>query len=97
MRSLWRILALQWLGGEGSEALTGDSTVLESLMFGEHARMDLVRLAIPRRAYTQSHIEYVVEVILDVWRKREQIRGYEITEQAKFLRHFSAKLRPISN
>ena len=38
MRSLWRILALQWLGGEGSEALTGDSTVLESLMFGEHAR-----------------------------------------------------------
>jgi hypothetical protein len=38
MRSLWRILALQWLGGEGSEALTGDSTVLESLMSGEHAR-----------------------------------------------------------
>jgi hypothetical protein len=38
MRSLWRILALQWLGGEGSEALTGDSTVLESLMLGEHAR-----------------------------------------------------------
>jgi len=38
MRSLWRILALRWLGGEGSEALTGDSTVLESLMFGEHAR-----------------------------------------------------------
>ena len=38
MRSLWRALALQWLGGEGSEALTGDSTVLESLMFSEHAR-----------------------------------------------------------
>jgi hypothetical protein len=38
MRSLWRVLALQRLGGEGSEALTGDSTVLESLMFGEHAR-----------------------------------------------------------
>ncbi len=38
MRSLWRILAFQWLGGEGSEALTGHSTVLESLMFGEHAR-----------------------------------------------------------
>jgi tyrosine phenol-lyase len=71
------------------------SVEIGTLMFGEHAKMDLVRLAIPRRAYTQSHIEYVVEVILDVWRKRDHIRGYEITEQAKFLRHFSAKLRPV--
>jgi len=38
MRSLWRILALQWLGGGGSEALTGDSTILEMSMFAEHAR-----------------------------------------------------------
>jgi tryptophanase len=66
-------------------------------MFGEHAQMDLVRLAIPRRAYTQSHIEYVVEIILEVWRKRAEICGYEITEQAKVLRHFSAKLKPIPN
>ena len=73
------------------------SVEIGTLMFSEHAKMDLVRLAIPRRAYTQSHIEYVVEVILDVWRKREQICGYEITEQAKFLRHFSAKLRPVQN
>jgi tyrosine phenol-lyase len=73
------------------------SVEIGTLMFGEHAKMDLVRLAIPRRAYTQSHIEYVVEVILDVWRKREQICGYEITEQAKFLRHFSAKLKPVLN
>jgi tryptophanase len=73
------------------------SVEIGTLMFGEHAKMDLVRLAIPRRAYTQSHIEYVVEVILDVWRKREQIRGYEIVEQAKFLRHFSAKLKPVQN
>lgn len=73
------------------------SVEIGTLMFGEHAKMDLVRLAIPRRAYTQSHIEYVVEVILDVWRKREQICGYEITEQAKFLRHFSAKLKPVQN
>jgi tyrosine phenol-lyase len=71
------------------------SVEIGTLMFGEHAKMDLVRLAIPRRAYTQSHIEYVVEVILDVWRKRAEIRGYAITEQAKFLRHFSAKLKPI--
>jgi tyrosine phenol-lyase len=73
------------------------SVEIGTLMFGEHAQMDLVRLAIPRRAYTQSHIEYVVEVILDVWRKRAEIRGYEITEQAKVLRHFSAKLKPIPN
>ncbi len=73
------------------------SVEIGSLMFGEHAKMDLVRLAIPRRVYTQSHIEYVVEVILEVWRKRQQIRGYEITYQAKFLRHFSAKLKPIGD
>jgi tryptophanase len=57
--------------------------------------MDLVRLAIPRRVYTQSHIEYVVEVILDVWRRREKIFGYEIVHQAPFLRHFSARLKPL--
>jgi len=72
------------------------SVEIGTLMFGEHATMDLVRLAIPRRVYTQSHIEYVVEVILEVWRKRHQIRGYELMEQAKFLRHFTAKLKPIS-
>ena len=68
-----------------------------SLMFGEHAKMDLVRLAIQQRVYTQSHIEYVVEVILDVWHRREQIRGYEITHQANFLRHFTARLKPIGD
>ena len=71
------------------------SVEIGTLMFGEHAAMDLVRLAIPRRVYTQSHIEYVVEVILEVWRRREQIRGYEILHQAKFLRHFTAKLQPL--
>jgi tyrosine phenol-lyase len=68
-----------------------------TLMFGRHATMDLVQLAIPRPAYKQSHTEYVVEVILDVWRKREQIRGYEIIEQAKFLRHFSARPKPVAS
>jgi tyrosine phenol-lyase len=70
------------------------SVEIGTLMFGKHAQMDLVRLAIPRRVYTQSHIEYVVEVILDVWRKRQQLRGYEILYQASFLRHFTARLRP---
>ncbi len=72
------------------------SVEIGSLMFGENATMDLVRLAIPRRVYTQSHIEYVVEVILEVWRNRARISGYELTHQAPFLRHFSARLKPIS-
>jgi len=72
------------------------SVEIGSLMFGEHAQMDLVRLAIPRRVYTQSHIEYVVEVILDVWRRREKIPGYELVHQAPFLRHFTAKLKPLA-
>ncbi len=72
------------------------SAEIGTLMFGEHAKMDLVRLAIPRRVYTQSHIEYVVEVILDVWRRREKIQGYELVHQAPFLRHFTARLRPIT-
>ena len=70
------------------------SVEIGTLMFGEHAAMDLVRLAIPRRVYTQSHIDYVVEVILEVWRRRSDIQGLEITYQAPFLRHFTARLRP---
>jgi len=66
-------------------------------MFAEHATMDLVRLAIPRRVYTPSHIEYVVEVILDVWRRREKIPGYELVHHAPFLRHFTARLRPLGS
>ena len=60
-------------------------------MFGKAAKMDLVRLAIPRRTYTQSHIDYVIEVILEVWRKRDQIKGLKITYEPPFLRHFTAR------
>ena len=70
------------------------SVEIGTLMFGEHATMDLLRLAIPRRVYTQSHIDYVVEVILHVWKQRADIAGLEITYQAPFLRHFSARFRP---
>jgi tryptophanase len=66
-------------------------------MFGSHAAMDLVRLAIPRRVYTQSHMDYVVEVILDVWKRRERIRGLELTYEAPFLRHFTARLTPVED
>ena len=71
------------------------SVEIGTLMFGAAAKMDLVRLAIPRRVYTQSHIDYVVEVILEVWKKRNQIRGLTLTYEAPFLRHFTARLEPV--
>ena len=58
--------------------------------------MELVRLAIPRRVYTQSHIDYVVEMILRVWKKRAHIKGLQLTYEAPFLRHFTAHLEPVA-
>ena len=73
-----------------------------TVMFGrrpdgtEHpAPLDLVRLAIPRRTYTQSHIDYVIEVCADVAAKAPQLRGYRIVEQAPTLRHFTARFEPL--
>jgi len=54
------------------------------------ARSDLVRLAIPRRVYTQSHMDYVLEAIQYVWERRDVIRGMRIVEAPQFLRHFTA-------
>jgi tyrosine phenol-lyase len=73
------------------------SVEIGTLMFGEAAKMDLVRLAIPRRVYTQSHIDYVVEIILQVWRKRDLIRGLKLSYEAAFLRHFTARLEPVGD
>ena len=70
------------------------SVEIGTLMFGPSAKMDLVRLAIPRRVYTQSHIDYVVEIILEVWKSRDQIQGMNLTYEAPFLRHFTARLEP---
>jgi len=70
------------------------SVEIGTLMFNAAAQMDLVRLAIPRRVYTQSHIDYVVEIILDVWKNRENIPGMRLTYEAPFLRHFTAHLEP---
>lgn len=73
-----------------------------SVMFGmqpdgtEHpAAMELVRLAFPRRVYTQSHVDYLAEVILETYAQRNTLRGYRITWQAPTLRHFTAQLEPI--
>ena len=60
------------------------------------APMELVRLTIPRRVYTQSHIDYVVEAVLMVWEKREQLRGFRIVEQAPALRHFTARFEELA-
>lgn len=59
------------------------------------SRMELVRLAIPHRVYTQSHIDYVIEAILQVYAQRESIGGYRVVSQPKFLRHFTARFEPI--
>jgi tryptophanase len=72
------------------------SVEIGSLMFGGAAQMELVRLAIPRRVYTQSHIDYVVEVILKVWQRRARIKGMKLTYEAPFLRHFTAHLEPMA-
>ena len=61
----------------------------------EPAAMELVRLAVPRRTYTQSHIDYVAEVVIDVATNAEHMRGYRMVEQAPWLRHFTARFEPI--
>jgi tryptophanase len=73
-----------------------------SVMFGRQpdgtespAAMELVRLAIPRRTYTQSHIDYVIEVCAAVARDAATLRGYRIVEEPPALRHFTARFEPI--
>jgi tryptophanase len=73
-----------------------------TVMFGRHpdgsetpAAMDLVRLAIPRRTYTQSHVDYVIEVVRWVAERAERLRGFRIVEEPQQLRHFSARFQPL--
>jgi len=74
-----------------------------TVMFGrrpdgseEPAAMDLVRLAIPRRTYTQSHIDYVIEVCREVAERADELPGYRIVEQPAMLRHFAARFEPLA-
>jgi tryptophanase len=73
-----------------------------TVMFGMHpdgteepAATDLVRLAIPRRTYTQSHVDYVIEVVTAVAERAADLPGYRIVEQAPQLRHFTARFQPV--
>jgi len=73
-----------------------------TVMFGRHpdgteepAAMDLVRLAIPRRTYTQSHVDYVIEVCRFVAERASELRGFRIVEEPPALRHFTARFEPL--
>ena len=80
------------------------SSEIGSVMFGKkdlktgkdlYANMELVRLAVPRRTYTQSHIDYVIEAVGNVWNRRKDIGGYKIVKEPKALRHFTAHFKPV--
>jgi tryptophanase len=93
----------------GRELFPGQSLVVElyrvggvrtveigSVMFASEAQHELVRLALPRRVYTQSHIDYVAEVIEAVAKRRDELVGYRIVEEPPSLRHFTARFEPLS-
>jgi len=79
------------------------SVEIGSVMFGKQpdgsekpAAMELVRLAFPRRVYTQSHVDYVIECFEEVKQAKKDLRGYRITWEPPALRHFTAKFEPMS-
>ncbi len=79
------------------------SVEIGSVMFGKYDEggnvvsppMELVRMAIPRRVYTQSHIDYVAEVVIEVYKNRENLKGYKFTYEAPMLRHFTARFEKV--
>jgi len=78
------------------------SVEIGTVMFGLHpdgtetpATMDLVRLAIPRRVYTQSHVDYVAEAVIEVARRRAELGGYRIVTAPAVLRHFTARFEKL--
>ena len=80
------------------------SVELGSVMFGafdesgqeQPSPLELVRMAFPRRVYTQSHVDYLIEIIETVWKEKESIPGYRISHQQKYLRHFTCRFEEIS-
>ncbi len=80
------------------------SVEVGSVMFGKYdhdgklipAARELVRLALPRRVYTQSHLDYVIEVFAHLIQNKETVQGYKITQEPEFLRHFTAHFEPLA-
>jgi tryptophanase len=60
-----------------------------------YPKLELVRLALPRRVYTQSHLEYVVETLIMIKERKECIRGYKFAYAPRLLRHFTARFEPL--
>lgn len=93
-----------WSFNNGLYLLGGIRGVeIGTVMFGlqtdgteKAAPQELVRLAFPRRVYTQSHVDYVAEAIIALYNQRERLRGYKIIKQSKVLRHFTAVLQPLN-
>ncbi len=72
-------------------------------MFGKYdkkgqlipAPLELVRLAIPRRVYTQSHIDYVIEIFEEIVKIKDRVKGMKITKESQFLRNYTANFKPL--
>jgi tryptophanase len=60
-----------------------------------YPKLELVRLALPRRVYTQSHLDYVADILKEIWKKRASYTGYRIIYEPEFLRHFTARFEPL--
>jgi tryptophanase len=90
-------VALYAAGGIRAVEIGGVMNARQDPATGEwvYPVLELVRLAIPRRVYTNSHMDYVASVVGDLYREREKLRGLRITHQALFLRHFTARFEPV--
>jgi tryptophanase len=86
-------VALYRAGGIRSAEIGGVAFALQDAETGEwtYPDLELVRLTLPRRVYTQSHLDYVVRVVADLWQRRAEISGLRIVYQTRFLRHFTAR------